>query len=329
VTPAQRSFTSPLGQDIERFLTYKRALGCRYVSEEVVLRIFDRYLVQRRIRTARTVTPGVIVGFLKSRPHRRPGSYNEFLGVVRVLFRWLAVRGVVDRSPVQARRRRAGRLRTPVILHPEQVERLLDLAGRLSDTYGGELRGPTYRTIFAVLYALGLRVGEACRLVVQDVDWSRRLLVIRESKFGKSRLVPFGPRLGAVLTGYLDTRRGRNGSLATDDPLFCVTQGHPLTRQMIGRVFRQLRSDLGIVLPKDASPPRVHDLRSSFAVRTLLRWYRAGLDPSQRLLHLSTFMGHVRPESTAVYLTITGDLLQFANARFEHLAEELLPEVAP
>jgi len=262
VTLAKRPFISPLGRDIERFLSYKRALGCRYISEEVVLRIFDRYLVQRRIRTARSVTPGIIVGFLKSRPHHHPGSYNEFLGVVRVLFCWLVVRGVVDRSPVLARRRRASRLRTPVILQPEHIRRLLDLAGGLSDTTCGELRGPTYRTVFAVLYALGLRVGEACRLVVRDVDWGRRLLVIRESKFGKSRLVPFGPRLGAVLTGYLDTRRARSGSSAMDDPLFCVMQGHPLTRQMIGRVFRQLRSELGIVLPKDASPPRVHDLRS-------------------------------------------------------------------
>jgi integrase len=214
-----------------------------------------------------------------------------------------------------------------VILRPEHAQRLLDLAGRLSDKYGGELRGPTYRTIFAVLYAVGLRVGEACRLLVQDVDWPRRLLVIRKSKFGKSRLVPFGPRLGAALTDYLDARRARHGSLAAEDPLFCVTPGHPLTRQMIGKVFRQLRSGLGIVLPSDASPPRVHDLRGSFAVRTLLRWYRLGLDPSQRLLHLSTFMGHVQPESTAVYLTITDDLLQFGNARFERLAQELLPEV--
>jgi site-specific recombinase XerD len=275
------------------------------------------------------VTSSVIDGFLRSRPHQRPGSYNQFLGVVRVLFRWLVSRGIIDRSPVQARPRRASRLRTPVILLPEHVSRLLDLAGRLSDAYGGELRGPTYRTIFAVLYALGLRVGEACRLHVQDVDWARRLLVIRTSKFGKSRFVPFGPRLGAVLTGYLDARRARHGSLATDGPLFCLTRGHPLARQTIGNVFRQFRSKLGIVLPADASPPRVHDLRHSFAVRTLLRWYRAGLDPSQRLLHLSTFMGHVQPESTAVYLTITGDLLQFANARFEHLADELLPEVSP
>lgn len=327
--PARRPFVSPLARDIDRFLAHKRALGCRYQTEESTLRIFDRYLVQRRIRTVRGVTPDVIAAFLKTRPHQRPRSYNQFLGVLRVLFRWLVAREVVGRSPVQARPRRASRLRIPVILEPAHVKRLLEFAGQLSDAYGGSLRGPTYRTIFATLYALGLRVGEVCRLRVRDVDWERRLLRILDSKFGKDRLVPFGPRLGAVLAGYLDVRRARHGSLVIDGPVFCVTHGHRLTRQSIGKVFRQLRPKLGIVLPAGASPPRVHDVRHSFAVRTLLRWYRAGLDPSQRLLQLSTFMGHVQPESTAVYLTITSDLLNLAGARFERLADALLPEVSP
>ena len=152
---AQRPFVSPLARDIDRFLAHKRALGCRYQTEESTLRIFDRYLVQRRIRTVRGVTPDVIAAFLKTRPHRRPRSYNQFLGVLRALFRWLVAREVVDRSPVQARPRRASRLRIPVILEPEHVRRLLEFAGQLSDAYGGELRGPTYRTIFATLYALG------------------------------------------------------------------------------------------------------------------------------------------------------------------------------
>jgi integrase/recombinase XerD len=324
-----RRFRSLLTRDIERFLAHKRALGCRYITEETTLRIFDRYLVERRIRTVRDVTPDVIVAFLRSRRHRRAASYNQFLGVLRVLFRWLTTRGVVDRSPVQARPRRAVRVRVPVILEPDHVKRLLDHAGQLSDKYGGELRGHTYRSIFATLYALGLRVGEVCRLRLRDIDWDRRVLMIRESKFGKDRLVPFGPRLGVVIGGYLDARRARHGALDADDPVFCVTHGRPLTRQKIGDAFRKLRSKLGIVLSSDASPPRIHDLRHSFAVRTLLRWYRMGLDPSQRILHLSTFMGHVQPESTAVYLTITGDLLHLASARFEELSEALLPERSP
>ena len=326
--PDKRSFTSSLARDIDRFLAHKRALGRRYLVEETTLRIFDRYLVAHSNPSARAISPDLIDAFLRSRPRRRPRSFNALLGTLRVFFQWLVARRVLDRSPVHTRPRRATGGRTPVILRPDQVARLLGLAGQLSDANGGELRGPTFRTIFAVLYALGLRVSEVCRLRIRDVDWERRLLVIRESKFGKSRLVPFGPRLGAVLAGYLDARRARHGSLAEDGPVFCVTHGHSLRRQAVGRVFRQFRGQLGIVLPDGASPARVHDLRHSCAVRTLLRWYRSGVDPSQRLLHLSTFLGHVQPESTAVYLTITGELLDLAGARFERLAEVLLPKVS-
>ncbi len=92
-------------------------------------------------------------------------------------------------------------------------------------------------------------------------------------------------------------------------------------------VFRRLRPDLGLSLPLGVSPPRIHDLRHSFAVGTLLRWYRSGIDPGQRLLQLSTFLGHVQPESTAVYLTITSELLRVAGDRFEKYASRLLKEV--
>mgnify|MGYP001569586225 CR=1 FL=1 len=327
--PDRNHAASPLAPHIERFLEHKRALGRRYLSEEVGLRLFERYLVEQQIRTIQGVTCDVINAFLASRPRPRPRSFNALLGVLRVLFRWLVLRGIVVRSPVQARSRRGQRRRTPVILGPDHVRQLLLAAGQLSDKFGGDFRGPTYRAIFSVLYTLGLRVGEVCRLCFDDIDWVRQLLVIRESKFGKSRLVPFGPRLGRMLKSYVEARRRRHGLPPGSAPVFSVVPGHPLRRQTIGRVFRQLRPCLGIDIPTGWSPPRVHDLRHAFAVRTLLRWYRAGIDPSRRLLHLSTFMGHAEPESTAVYLTITSELLGIAGARFERLAESLLPVEAP
>jgi integrase len=86
---------------------------------------------------------------------------------------------------------------------------------------------------------------------------------------------------------------------------------------------------LDLVIPPGTTRPRVHDLRHSFAVGALLRWYRQGLDPTTRLHHLSTFLGHVRPETTAVYLTITSDLFAEANRRFEALASPAVTEKRP
>ena len=317
----------PLAGEMARFLEHKRVLGRRFDTEEGALRLFDRYLVEQGVGTIGGVTAPVIDAFVASRPRLRPRSVNHLIGVLRRLFRWLVAREVIDRSPVRCPTRRAGNPRIPFILAPDDVRRLLELAAELPELSKTVGRGRTYRAVFAVLYGLGLRVGEVCRLDVQDLDRHRQLLVIREAKFGKHRLVPFGPRMGEMLDGYLALRRARRERFGSDTPLFSLGAGRRLRRQQIGGVFRRLRPELGLSLPLGASPPRVHDLRHAFAVRTLLRWYQGGIDPGQRLLQLSTFLGHVRPESTAVYLTITSELLRVAGNRFEAYASPRGKEV--
>jgi site-specific recombinase XerD len=327
MTRLAQEFASPLADGIAQFIAHKRVLGRRYDTEVYALRLFDRHLVAQRVTRLAAITPVVIEAFLAARPRVRPRSYNHLLGVLRRLFRWLVARGHLAQTPVFCPVHRGSAARIPFILSPESARRLLDLAAGLPDVRGVALRGPTYHAIFALLYGLGLRVGEVCRLDVADVDESRKLLVIRDTKFGKDRLVPFGPRLGAMLERYLTLRRARDRHLATDAPLVGGFGGGRLNRQQIGKIFRGLLPALGLNVPRDTSPPRLHDLRHSFAVRTLLRWYRAGIDPTQRLLHLSTFLGHVQPESTAVYLSITSDLLAEAGHRFEVFARPLVDQV--
>ena len=106
-------------------------------------------------------------------------------------------------------------------------------------------------------------------------------------------------------------------------PVFSFTAGRPIHPGTISQTFHALVPHLGLVIPAGVASPRVHDLRHSFAVGTLLRWYRDGTDPTARLLHLSTFLGHVDPASTAVYLTITADLLQVAGERFARFVAPL------
>jgi site-specific recombinase XerD len=183
--------------------------------------------------------------------------------------------------------------------------------------------------IFALLYGLGLRVGEVARLCCNDVDLQSNLLVIRHTKFSKSRLVPFGPRMAQSLRDYTHDREQLMGESSPDSPLFSFTKGQHMHPGTISQVFHALVPRLGLAIPTGVTPPRVHDLRHSFAVGTLRRWYRTGIDPAQRLHHLATFLGHVQPESTAVYLTITEDLLQEANNRFAAFSASLLAEVKP
>ena len=322
-------FTSPLAAVFTQFLRHKRALGRRFDVEEAVLRLFDRFLAEQPITRPDAITPEVIDTFLASRPRVRPRSYNHLRGTLVRFFMWAVAQGQVSASPVQAPPRRVTGQRVPFIFDQTTARRLLEIAIALPDNGLAPCRGRTYHTIFALLYGLGLRVGEVSRLKVADVDLERRLLVIRETKFGKTRLVPFGPRIASLLTAYRAAIETRRGPLSADMPFFSFTRRgaiHPCT---ITQTFHHLVPQLQLVIPDGVASPRLHDLRHSFAVGTLLRWYRSGVDPQARLLHLSTFLGHVDPASTAVYLTITPALLAEASDRFARYAAPCTRGEAP
>jgi integrase len=177
--------------------------------------------------------------------------------------------------------------------------------------------------IFGLLYALGLRVGEVSRLCRKDIDFDRQLLVIRQTKFGKDRLVPFGPRVGHSIAEYLKHEESQFGTILSEGSVFSFNRRkrRPIGTNTISWTFHKLLPALGLTIPSGVAPPHLHCLRHSFAVGTLLRWYRTGVDPMTRLFDLSTFMGHVSPSSTAVYLTITTELLACASERFAAFAE--------
>jgi integrase len=127
-----------------------------------------------------------------------------------------------------------------------------------------------------------------------------------------------GPNLALRLNRYVEQRHGSNA--APERPLFSFTKRGCIHEGTISQTFHSLLPKLQLHIPPGVSPPRLHDLRHSFAVATLLRWYRQGIDPNCRLMHLATFLGHVDPNSTAVYLTITEELLHQAAQRFQILA---------
>jgi integrase len=320
-------FQSPLAPGIVAFLAHKRALGCLFRVEDLSLRLFDRFLIAQSITTLSTITPEVVDAFLVSRPRHAPRSYNHLRGTLTRLFDWLAAHDQFGPSPVRARPRRSTQSRLPFLFDDVTARRLLDTASQLSDNGGTVCRGATYRVIFTLLYGLGLRVGEVARLCVGDVDLTRDLLVIRQTKFYKSRFVPFGPRVRKVLRDHLARRAPAAETIASATPVFSLRGRRPVSAGTISQTFHRLVPQLGLSIPDGTVGPRVHDLRHSFAVGTLLRWYRSGLDPGARLLQLSTFLGHVSPVSTAVYLTITPTLLDEANARFDQWARAAVTEL--
>ena len=316
-----------LNDAVNAFLTHKRAIARKYISEEAELRLLIRFADEHGIDRLDQLTPAVVDRFLASRPRSQPRSFNHLVGVLGCLLDWAVARELLERSPLKTRRRRVTATRIPFIFDAGQARQLLDAAGALPDRSRAPHRGATYRTIFALCYGLGLRSGEACALRVGDIDRRRELLIVKGGKFGKSRLVPHGPRIGELIDQQLDYR-ARDGRLDDEVPLFTFDGRTSISRQAASGTFTQLSRELGFTASAGVAAPRLHSLRHSFAVGCLLRWYRQDLDPAARLHQLSTFMGHVDPVSTAVYLTITPTLLQEANRRFEAFAEPIWSEVA-
>jgi site-specific recombinase XerD len=311
-------FVSSLAPFLSQFVQYKRALNRKYCADAEVLRLFDRYLQSRQTTSWETIDGFIIDDFLKSRPRIRPRSYNHLLGVVQRFFAFAVMQQWIQRNPVTASPRHETGNRIPYLFDLDAAKRLLAVARSLPENPMARRRGLVYETIFALLYGLGLRVGEVVRLTLADADFTRDLLFIRETKFRKSRLVPLGPNLTQRLKRYVEQR---HGSTATPElPLFSFTKRGCIHEGTISQTFHTLLPKLQLHIPPGVSPPRLHDLRHSFAVATLLRWYRQGVDPNCRLMHLATFLGHVDPNSTAVYLTITEELLHQAAQRFQFLA---------
>lgn len=214
------------------------------------------------------------------------------------------------------------RWRPPFLFSPADIDTLMQAAGRRR----WQLPSVTYPTLFGLLAATGMRIGEALRLEPGDINHNDAVIVIRESKFGKSRLVPVLPATITALDDYLSARDRLLRVERTTNRVFVSTRGGPLIYPVVQQVFRELCDRNGIGTGA-ARPATIHGLRHTFAVRVLTGWYRDGEDIEARLPALSTYLGHRDPRSTYWYLSAAPELLAYAAARFAHLTPAPVREV--
>ncbi|MGH7957049.1 MAG: tyrosine-type recombinase/integrase [Opitutaceae bacterium] len=204
------------------------------------------------------------------------------------------------------------------MIKPAQIGRMLQLASGLTPSPRSPLRGPATRLAVVLLYTAGLRIGELLRLTIGDVEDKGAVLRIRESKFHKSRFVPLSPSASRELKDYL-RQRGQVFPTENHASLLCSHRrkgpkgySHPGMQCAIGRLYVAAN-----VRDEQGRYPRVHDMRHSFALQALIRWYRAGADVQSMLPKLALFMGHVSIESSAYYLRWVPTLRRLASDRFE------------
>jgi integrase len=306
--------TSRLASSIEAYLRMKEALGRRYATERTILRALDAFLT-----TIDADLTGDTFGAWNATLGRlTPTVRRQWLRVVRnlCLYRRRTVPDVFVPDPTGFPKPHAS-IR-PYIFTMSDIARLLDAADHLVATPRAPLRRETLRLAIVLLYTSGLRRGELVRLTLSDYDPREQTLLIRASKFHKSRRLPVSRDAQRELEAYLRTRQQRGFPMAPDSALIWNRSrrgGRPYTgetvRSELNALFRaaEIRTATG-------TRPRIHDIRHTFAVHALLRWYHRGVDPQAKLPFLSTYMGHVSPVSTAYYLPFVSALAQAASLRF-------------
>lgn len=302
-------------QQIHAYLDYRRALGYDLRGVETLLLQLAKFVDQSDWRGP--LTTDLILRWVHL-PKTASRSYKASrLSAARGLARYLATRDGRTEVPEQRLMPKIFRSR-PHLFGDRELVQLLEAARRLKPTY--RLRPLTYQTLFGLLASTGLRIGEALRLTLEQVDLKRGILRIERTKFKKSRLVPLHPTTTRALQHYA-VARGRLWGHEECQPFFVGRRGSVLSHWGALDAFRTIRSDLGWQRGNGDLPhPRIHDLRHSFACRCLLRWSRDGENVPHRIAALSTYLGHACVSSTYWYLTATPELLAIAASRFERFA---------
>jgi len=300
---------------VEDYLTMRRSLGFAIHVEGQELIRFARFAEQAGHRGP--LTTNLAVRWARLPSAASPIYWARRLDVVR---RFAKYRLLFDRStevPPPGLLGPSYRRPTPHIYSSLEIAALLEAASKLGPVRG--LRPWTYETLFGLLASTGLRISEALRLRRTDVDLEHGVITGVETKFHKSRLVPLHPSTMRALRRYA-ARRDRYHRQRAHVPAFFVTErGTELKYWRTMMTFHSLRTHLGWVVD-GRKPPRIHDLRHSFAVARLLRWYDEGDNVDQRIADLATYLGHVKVSDTYWYLTAIPALLAASARRFEGYA---------
>jgi integrase len=297
-----------------RYIRHQRALGLQFRRQTYVIRRLARFLAERDDLDGERFE-----AWMRGLGHTSGTSRRSDALVIRkfCLYRRRTEPDCFVPDPLYFPRRLAPI--APVILGPAEIVRMLDTIEAWPPSPQHPLYKATYRIALILLYTTGLRRSELTRLTLADVDLKGRALRIRESKFHKTRIVPFSSSTTRELRRYLMVRLAPPWDISVDAPLLGDQHGSAHFRAYvpgaIGHGLHKLFRDAEVRDPYGRYP-RVHDIRHSFAVQALLRWYRSGVDVQAKLPQLSMYLGHVSIVSTAYYLHFIPEIAAAAHRRF-------------
>jgi len=311
-----KCFQSLFAASLQRFLDLKRALGRRYAVEAAVLSHWDSFL-KRRYPQARKVRTEMFYGWIEELVHLSPVVRRNHQRVVRNFLLYYARDHAGTFIPDVRTFPKSNSAQPPRLVSETEMALIIQSARQLPPSSTNPLRVETITLGLILLFCCGLRRGELLRVKLGDLDKNQSLIHIVLTKFHKSRLVPLHPTVADKLERYLQRRHRLKLPMTPDSFLLWSGRRFPevYAAQSLLPVWHQLCVSAN-VLDARGHPPRLHDLRHSFAVNVLQRWYTQGLNVQTKLPHLATYLGHVSPVSTHHYLQFTPELRQSASERF-------------
>jgi integrase/recombinase XerD len=303
---------SALSDELNRYVDIRRSLGFKFTTPARIMRKFVAFADSCG---AEYVSTELFLQWRESFGRANPQTWSRRLGCVRLFAAWLASldarHEIPPRDLIPARLRRS----RPYIYSDEQIRDIVSASADLPSVHG--IRGLTYSTLFGLIAVTGLRISEAIALDNADVDLVHAVVRVRCGKFGKERLLPVSDSTSSYLHAYA---RERNRLLGhTPVPFFMSDEGRRVTEWSTRYAFAFVCQNLGLRPPcrfqKYGRGPRIHDLRHTFAARTLINWYQLGLDPEKEMIKLTNYLGHADPKHTYWYIEAVPDLLQLASER--------------
>jgi integrase len=298
---------SGLSGHVDDYLRLRRALGFKL---ERAGRLLPQLVAYLEVAGTATITSELAIAWARLPERAQPNHWAQRLAIARGFARYLQTIDPTTEVPppgvFPTRRCRP----TPYLWSEIDICRLLEGARALHSP----LRAATHEALFGLLAASGMRIGEAIGLQRDDVDLGTGVITIREAKFDRSRLVPLHPTVTEALRRYAGERdrlclRPRSGAF------FLSGAGTALDRSGVSKTFRKITTAIGV--RTETVHPRAHDLRHSFAVQTLIRWQRSGVNVDDHIAVLSTYLGHVSPADTYWYLSADPELMELAAQRLQ------------
>lgn len=314
---------SALSDALTQYLAMRRALG---FADRLVARLLQRFVAFVDQAGSPFITTELARQWALQPTDAQPSTWAGRLVIARRFAVWRRASDPRTEVPPADLVGQRYRRKPPQLYDDQDIVRLIQSAAALPSAK--HLRGRTYATLFGLLAVTGLRINEALHLDRSDVDLEAGVLLIRRTKFGKSRLVPIHPTTQEALQAYGEAR-DRIIAKPEMPAVFVSERGTRITEWSTRYTFAVVSRRVGLRAPtcggRHGHGPRIQDLRHRFAAQTLITWYRAGVDVERELPKLSTYLGHVHTADTYWYLEAVPELLQLAAERLAQPPPEVTP----